>query len=100
MDGHDPAFDAEHPSGQVRFRSARAGYLHSVVLGEAAMRADPRALAQAILLAAQVSHLKAVASIRRGIIESGMTPSATLAGPADLDRAHAELVGHRLRPDL
>lgn len=100
MNTHDPAFDAGHPSGQVMFRSTRGGYLHSVALGESAMRTDPQTLARAILLAAEVSHLKAVASIRREIIEAGLTPSAALAGPADLDRAQAELFSHRLRPDL
>lgn len=100
MSGHEPAFDTVHPSGQVMFRSAPGGYLHSVVLTEASLRTDPVTLARAVLLTAEVSHLKAVMQIRREIIEAGHTPSAELAGPADIDRAQAELLGHRLRPDL
>lgn len=99
MNTHEPAFDTVHPSGQVMFRSAPGGYLHSVVLHEAAMRADPRTLARAVLLAAEVSHLRAVMQVRRDIIESGFTPSAAMAGPAEMDRAYAELLGHRLQPD-
>lgn len=97
---HDPAFDVVHPSGQVMFRSARGGYLHSVVLDESAMRTDAVTLARAVLLTAEVSHLKAVMQIRREITEAGFSPSAELAGPADVDRAQAQLRDHRLRPDV
>lgn len=97
---HDPAFDVVHPSGQVMFRSARGGYLHSVVLDESAMRTDAATLARAVLLTAEVSHLKAVMQIRREITEAGFSPSAELAGPADVDRAQAQLRDHRLRPDV
>ncbi len=100
MNGHDPAFDAVHPSGQVMFRSARGGYLHSVVLTEAATRTEPQTLARAVLLAAEVSHLKAVMQVRRDIVEAGFTPSADMAGPAEMDRAQAELLGHRLHPEI
>ena len=100
MSGHEPAFDTVHPSGGVTFRSASGGYLHSVVLNEAAMRADHRTLARAVLLAAEVSHLKAVMQVRRDIVEAGFTPSAEIAGPAEMERAFAELLGHRLQPDL
>ena len=100
MSTHEPAFDTVHPSGQVTFRSARGGYLHSVALTEAAMRADARTLARAVLLTAEVSHLKAVMRVRQDIIDAGHTPSPEIAGPADLDRAQAELFGHRLRPDV
>lgn len=100
MSGHEPAFDTVHPSGQVLFRSAPGGYLHSVVLTEAAMQADPGTLARAVLLTAEVSHLKAVMQVRRDVIDAGFTPSAEIAGPDELDRAQAELLGHRLRPDF
>lgn len=100
MTGHEPAFDTAHPSGQVTFRSACGGYLHSVALTEAAMRTDPRTLARAVLLTAEVSHLKAVMRVRQDIIDAGYTPSAEIAGPAEMERAQAELLGHRLRPDV
>ncbi len=100
MTGHDPAFDAVHPSGHVMFRSAPGGYLHSVLLGEAALRTDAETLARAVLLAAEVSHLKAVMQIREEITAAGLTPSAELAGPADVERAQERLAGHRLCPDL
>lgn len=100
MSGHDPAFDVVHPSGQVMFRSSPEGYLHSVILDEQAMRTDAATLARAVLLTAQVSHLEAVMRIRREIIESGFTPSSEIAGPADIERARSELLGHRLRPDM
>lgn len=100
MTGHDPAFDAIHPSGQVMFRSAPGGYLHSVVLDAAALRTDAGTLARAVLLAAEVSHLKAVMAIRREITAAGFTPSAELAGPADVELAQERLGAHRLRPDL
>jgi len=58
----DPRFDAVHPGGHLMFRSCREGYLHSVVLGEAAMDADAGWLARAILAAAEASHAKAVAA--------------------------------------
>lgn len=100
MIAHDPAFDTVHPSGQVLFRSARGGYLHSVVLDEAVMRTDADTLAKAVLLTAEVSHLKAVMQIRREITAAGFTPSAELACPADVERAQARLGDHRLRPDV
>lgn len=100
MSDPDPAFDTIHPSGHVTFRSARGGYLHSVALNEAAMRTDSATLARAVLLTAEVSHLKAVMQVRRDIIDSGFTPSTEIAGPAEMDRAHTELLGHRLRPEL
>lgn len=100
MSEHDPAFDTIHPSGQVTFRSARGGYLHSVALSEAAMRTDADTLARAVLLTAEVSHLKAVMQVRRDIIAAGFTPSTELAGPDEMDRARAELLDHRLRPDV
>lgn len=92
----DPEFDAVHPSGQVMFRSARGGYLHSVVLSETVGGSPAAALAEAVLRAADVSHLKAVMEIRREIIDAGFSPSAELATPADLSRAEAALQAHRL----
>ncbi len=65
MSEPDPGFDAYHPSGQLLFRSCHGGYLHSVILGEEAMAADVRVLAAGVLLAAEVSHLRAVMEIRR-----------------------------------
>ena len=100
MNDHDPDFDAVHPSGQVMFRSCPGGYLHSVALDESALRTDSETLAHAVLLTAEVSHLKAVMRIRLHIVEAGFTPSAEIAGPADFDRAHTALLSHRLRPDL
>jgi hypothetical protein len=56
-------------------------------------------LAEAVLLAGEVSHLRAVMEIRRQITGAGFTPSDELAGPADLRRAEAALNDHRLRAD-
>lgn len=92
----DPVFDAVHPSGHVLFRSCRGGYLHSVALAEPAMDADAHDLAAAVLLTAEVSHLKAVMDIRREIIDAGFTPSEEIPAPGDLTRAEAALGGHRL----
>lgn len=96
MSGPDPAFDAVHPSGAVLFRSGRGGYLHSVALAESAMDADARRLAGAVLLCAEVSHLKAVMAVRREIIDAGFTPSAQIPGPGDLASAESELMIHQL----
>lgn len=95
----DPEFDVAHPSGHLMFRSCRGGYLHSVVLSEAAHEADTESLAEAVLLAAEVSHFRAVMQIRRQITDAGFTPSEELASPTDLRRAEAALSAHRLRPD-
>ncbi len=96
MSEPDPSFDAVHPSGQVLFRSCRGGYLHTVALSEEAMGTRADTLAEAVLRAAQVSHLKAVMGVREEIIEAGFTPSADLPGPGDLARAEAALREHRL----
>ncbi len=95
----DPQFDVTHPSGHLMFRSCRGGYLHSAVLSEAALDCDAESLAQAVLLAAEVSHLRAVMQIRRQITDAGFTPSDELATPADLRRAEAALQDHRLLAD-
>jgi hypothetical protein len=92
----DPVFDAVHPTGHLMFRSARGGYLHSVVLSESVRDHDAVALADAVLMAAEVSHLKAVMQIRREITDAGFSPSAEMATPADLSRAEAALRDHRL----
>jgi hypothetical protein len=92
----DPDFDAVHPSGHLMFRSCRGGYLHGVVLSESAMDGDADTLAEAVLRAADVSHLKSVMQIRREIIEGGFTPTPSLPTPVDLDAAEAALRGHRL----
>ena len=91
-----PEFDAVHPSGHLVFRSCRGGYLHSVVLAEAAMDADAATLADAVLRAAGVSHLKAVMQIRREILDAGHTPPAELPSEQDLDAAQRLLRDHRL----
>ncbi len=96
MSEPDPGFDAYHPSGQLLFRSCHGGYLHSVILGEEAMTADVRVLAAGVLLAAEVSHLRAVMEIRREIIEAGFSPSGDVPTPRDLERAEASLAEHRL----
>ena len=96
MSDADPEFDAVHPSGHVLFRSSRGGYLHSVVLSEAVRDTDGQALAEAVLRAADVSHLKAVMQIRHEILDAGFSPSAELPTPGDLNRAEAVLAGHRL----
>ncbi len=95
----DPEFDVTHPSGHLMFRSCRGGYLHSVVLSDAALDADAESLAEAVLLAADVSHLRAVMRIRRQITDAGFTPSDELATPTDLRRAEAALQDHRLHGD-
>lgn len=92
----DPDLDALHPGGNLMFRSARGGYLHSVVLSEPALDGDAAALADAVLLAADVSHLRAVMQIRREIIDAGFSPSPEMATPADLSRAEAALQNHQL----
>lgn len=79
-------FDTMHPSGHVMFRSCRGGYLHSVVIGEAAMDSDAQTVADAILLAGNVSFLKAENRIR------GNTD-----GEGDLEAAQSALASHRLR---
>ncbi|BBZ78417.1 hypothetical protein MANY_37540 [Mycolicibacterium anyangense] len=92
----DPAFDAVHPSGHVLFRSCRGGYLHSVTLAEAALDADATSLAEAILLTADVSYLKALMEVRAEIVAAGHTPSADVPGERDLREAVAVLQEHRL----
>jgi hypothetical protein len=94
----DPEFDAVHPSGHILFRSCRGGYLHSVTLAEAAMDTDAQTLAQAVLLTADVSYLKALMQVRAEIITAGHTPSADVPSEHDLDTATAALQHHRLRP--
>lgn len=92
----DPAFDAVHPSGDVLFRSCRGGYLHSVVLTEAAMGADAQRLAEAIILTADVSFLKAALEIRGEIVATGHTPSAAVPSNDDLRVAGERLLSHQL----
>ena len=94
MSEPDAEFDAVHPSGHLMFRSCRGGYLHGVVLSEAAMDGDAATLAEAVLRTAEVSHLKSVMQIRREIIDGGFTPTPALSTPADLDAADAALAGH------
>ena len=95
----DPELDALHPSGHLMFRSARGGYLHSVVFSEAVRDTDAATLADAVLRAAEVSHLRAVMQIRQEITDAGFSPSSEMATPADLERAQAALQNHRLPGD-
>lgn len=97
MTGPDPDFDSAHPSGHLLVRSCRGGYLHSVALSEGALDTDAATLAEAIVLAADVSFLRAALQIRAEIVAAGHTPSAALASASDLDRATAALRTHRLR---
>lgn len=92
----NPAFDTTHPSGDVLFRSCRGGYLHSVVLSEAAMAADANRLAEAIILAADVSFLKAALEIRGEIVTTGHAPSAAVPTNEDLRVATEHLLNHQL----
>jgi len=92
----NPAFDTTHPSGDVLFRSCRGGYLHSVVLSEAAMTADAQRLAEAIVLAADVSFLKAALEIRGEIVTTGHAPSAAVPTHDDFRLAAERLLSHRL----
>jgi hypothetical protein len=56
-------------------------------------------LARAVLLTADVSHLRAVMRVRRQIADAGFAPSDELATPADLRRAESALRDHRLHGD-
>ncbi|AQA02961.1 hypothetical protein BVC93_11540 [Mycobacterium sp. MS1601] len=94
----DPAFDVQHPSGQLLFRSCRGGYLHSVVLTESAMQADAQSLSRAILLTADVSHLRALMEVRSEILAAGHTPSEEVPGESELRAASAALAEHQLHP--
>lgn len=97
MTDANPEFDTIHPSGHVLFRSCRGGYLHSVALAEAAMATDAEVLAHAIMLAANVSYLKAVMEVRGEIVAAGHTPSAEVPTKDDLQVASRELAEHELR---
>lgn len=92
----DSAFDTVHPSGHILVRSCRGGYMHSVALSDAAMSTDANSLAQAILLTADVSFLKAVMEVRGEIVAAGYTPSAEVPTAEDLDIAIETLVAHEL----
>ena len=76
----DPEFDAVHPSGHILFRSCRGGYLHSVALAEAAMDTDAESLAHAVLLAADVSYLKA---LMQGSVRDDRRRAHPVGGRAD-----------------
>lgn len=99
MTAPDPEFDAVHPSGHILFRSCRGGYLHSVTLAEPALDTDAQTLAQAILLTADVSYLKALMQVRAEIVAAGHTPSDDIAGSRELKLASEALAHHRLRPE-
>ena len=92
----DPAFDTTHPSGHILFRSCRGGFLYDVTLTEDAMHSDAPTLAEAILLSADVSFLKAALEIRGEIVEMGQTASAALPTAEDFRVATERLLAHRL----
>jgi Protein of unknown function (DUF2694) len=96
MTDANPAFDTVHPSGHILVRSCRGGYMHSVALSEEAMDTDAAALAQGILLTADVSWLKALLEIRDEIEAAGHTPSAEVPTPHDLNAAIEKLLAHKL----
>lgn len=82
MTDANPAFDTVHPSGHILVRSCRGGYMHSVSLSEAAMETDAETLAEAILLTADVSCLKALLEVRNEIVAAG-GPHPVRAGSHD-----------------
>lgn len=95
----NPDFDTVHPSGHVVFRSCRGGYLHSVGLAEAAMDSEAQTLAEAVLLAADVSYFKAIMDVRDELVAAGQTPSGKVPTRGDLDGAVQALHDHRLQPE-
>jgi hypothetical protein len=97
MTDANPAFDTVHPSGHILVRTCRGGYMHSVALSEEAMDTDAAALAQGILLTADVSWLKALLEIRDEIVAAGHIPSAEVPTPHDLNAAIEKLLAHKLR---
>lgn len=97
MTDANPAFDTVHPSGHILVRSCRGGYMHSVSLSEAAMETDAETLAEAILLTADVSCLKALLEVRNEIVAAGHTPSAQVPTTDDLNVAIEKLLAHQLR---
>lgn len=97
MTGPNPAFDTVHPSGHILVRSCRGGYMHSVTLSAEVMDTDAEALADGILLTADVSCLKALLEVRDEIVAAGHTPSAEVPTSHDLDAAIEKLLAHQLR---
>lgn len=97
MTDANPAFDTVHPSGHILVRSCRGGYMHSVSLSEAAMETDAETLAEAILLTADVSCLKALLEVRNEIVAAGHTPSTQVPTTDDLNVAIEKLLAHQLR---
>ena len=70
--------------------------MHSVVLGEAAMQTDAHTLARGIMLAADVSYLRALMEVRSEIVGAGHTPSGDVPTQDDLRNALALLADHEL----
>ena len=60
------------------------------------MSTDARSLAEAIMLTAEVSYLKALMEVRGEILSAGHTPSAEVPTRSDLDAAEDALREHRL----
>ena len=71
--------------------------MHSVVLTDAVMDCDVHRLAEAIVLAADVSFLKAALEIRSEIVATGHMPSAAVPTNDELRVATDRLMAHQLR---
>ena len=98
MTDANPAFDTVHPSGHILVRSCRGGYMHSVALSAEAMDTDVANLAQAIVLTADVSCLKALLEVRDEIIAAGHTPSAEVPDRPRSRLGHREVAGASTAP--
>jgi hypothetical protein len=90
-------FDAIHPTGTILFRSHRGGLMEGIQLTAEAMTTfgTADALAEAILLTARVSYLKATMQVREEILAAGQRPSAQLPTRDDLAVAEIALLNHR-----
>jgi hypothetical protein len=61
------------------------------------MDTDAATLAEAIMLSAGVSHLRALMEVRSEILAAGHTPSEMVPTAGDLEEAVEVLSDHRLR---
>jgi hypothetical protein len=89
-------FDAVHPSGTILFRSHCGGLMEGIQLTAEAMTAfgTADALAEAILITARVSYLKAAMQVRDEILAAGQRPSVQLPTRDDLAAAENALRNH------
>lgn len=90
-------FDAVHPTGTILFRSQRGGLMEGIQLAADVTTTfgTADALAEAILLTARVSYLKAAIQIRDEILAAGQRPSAQVPTSDDLAAAETALRNHR-----